>query len=614
TASIGVVAPGAGTPTGTVAFKEGSTTLDTITLGASGTVSFTTTSALAMGSNSITAVYSGDPNFATSSSSTTETVNQAGTTANLSASPSSTKAGQPVTLTANIAVVAPGAGTPTGSVQFFAGTTSLGTAKLSGNTAILTTTTLPVGTDSLTAQYLGDPNFTGSMSSAVSVTISPTGIATKTTLTSSTNPSVFGQSVTLTATVAPSSGSGSPSGSVTFYAGSTPLGTATVSGKKASLKTTSVPVGSQAITAVYSGNTTYAPGTSAVFTQTVHQDSTTTKVTSSANPSVVGERLTLTATVSASSPGSGTATGTVTFSVGSTVLGTATLGGGTASLSVSPQLSVGNHTIKASYGGDTNFKTSVGTLTQTVKQDSTTTSIVSSANPSVHGQSLTFTATVIANVPGSGTPTGSLTFTNGSTTLGTVTLSGGMASLSTAKLATGKDTITATYKGSSSFTTSNARLKQTVSQDAASATVTSSLNPSVHGQSVTFTAIVSAAAPGSGTPTGTVTFKDGSTTLNTATLNASGKAMFKTSALLAGSHSITVVYRGDTNFKTSTSAVLKQSVQASSSSSAAQLVDLALGALPDDDAPTVGSTVHDLALEQVSDRDRRSHGSHWRLS
>ncbi len=536
------------------------------------------------------------------------------TTANLSASPSSTKAGQPVTLTANIAVVAPGAGTPTGSVQFFAGTTSLGTAKLSGNTAILTTTTLPVGTDSLTAQYLGDPNFTGSMSSAVSVTISPTGIATKTTLTSSTNPSVFGQSVTLTATVAPSSGSGSPSGSVTFYAGSTPLGTATVSGKKASLKTTSVPVGSQAITAVYSGNTTYAPGTSAVFTQTVHQDSTTTKVTSSANPSVVGERLTLTATVSASSPGSGTATGTVTFSVGSTVLGTATLGGGTASLSVSPQLSVGNHTIKASYGGDTNFKTSVGTLTQTVKQDSTTTSIVSSANPSVHGQSLTFTATVIANVPGSGTPTGSLTFTNGSTTLGTVTLSGGMASLSTAKLATGKDTITATYKGSSSFTTSNARLKQTVSQDAASATVTSSLNPSVHGQSVTFTAIVSAAAPGSGTPTGTVTFKDGSTTLNTATLNASGKAMFKTSALLAGSHSITVVYRGDTNFKTSTSAVLKQSVQASSSSSAAQLVDLALGALPDDDAPTVGSTVHDLALEQVSDRDRRSHGSHWRLS
>ena len=121
-------------------------------------------------------------------------------------------------------MVAPGAGTPTGSVQFFVGTTSLGTASLSGNTAILTTTTLPVGTDSLTAQYLGDPNFTGSTSSAVVGDGQPAGIATTTTLTSSTNPSVFGQSVTFTATVAPSSGSGTPTGTVTFYDGSTAPG------------------------------------------------------------------------------------------------------------------------------------------------------------------------------------------------------------------------------------------------------------------------------------------------------------------------------------------------------------------------------------------------------
>ena len=115
-----------------------------------------TTSALAVGSQSITAVYSGDPNFGTSSASTPETVNQAGTTTTLSASPISTGAGQTVTLTAIIGVVAPGAGTPTGLVQFFVGGTSLGTASLTGNTALLTTTTLPVGTDSLTAQYLGD--------------------------------------------------------------------------------------------------------------------------------------------------------------------------------------------------------------------------------------------------------------------------------------------------------------------------------------------------------------------------------------------------------------------------------------------------------------------------
>ena len=90
---------------------------------------------------------------------------------------------------------------------------------------------------------------------------------------------------------------------------------------------------------------------------------------------------------------------------GSTTLGTGTLSGGVASFTTTSPLAAGNDTIKASYGGDTNFKTSSGTLTQTVNQDSTTTSVVSSANPSVYGQSVTFTATVTANAPGSGTPT-----------------------------------------------------------------------------------------------------------------------------------------------------------------------------------------------------------------
>jgi len=688
TAAVTVVSPGAGTPSGTVTFMDGSTTLGTSSLNGSGVATFSITS-LSVATHSITAAYGGDGNFtASTSSAVIQTVNQASTTTSLTASPTSTTSGQPVTLTATIAVVAPGAGTPTGSVQFFVGTTSLGTISLSGNTAILTTTTLPVGTDSLTAQYLGDPNFTGSTSSAVSVTIAGgfVGIATTTTLTSSTNPSVFGQSVTLTATVKPSSGSGTPTGSVTFYAGSTPLGIATLSGKKASLKTASVPIGSQAITAIYSGDTTYAPSKSAVLTQTVNQDSTTTKVTSSANPSVYGQSVTLTATVkaaapgsgtptgtvtfydgttnlgsgtlsagtatftttffvvsshsitavysgdpdftastspalsqtvnqagtttvvvsavnptvygqpltytatvSANSPGSGTPTGTITFYAGSTQLGTGALSGGTASLTTSSLLAVGSHTIKASYGGDTNFKTSAGTLTQTVNQDSTTTSVVSSANPSVFGQSVTFTATVTANAPGSGTPTGSVTFLSGTTTLGTVALSGGTASYSTAKLATSLDTITATYNGSTSFTTSSASLNQTVNQDATSATVTSSLNPSSYGQAVTFTAIVSAASPGSGTPTGTVTFKDGSTTLNTATLNASGKATFKTSALLAGSHSITVVYSGDANFQTSTSSAIDQTVnQAGTGSALASSTDSSTSG----QAVTVAATIN----------------------
>ena len=83
--------------------------------------------------------------------------------------------------------------------------------------------------------------------------------------------------------------------------------------------------------------------------------------------------------------------------------------------------------------------------------------------------------------------------------------------------------------------------------------LTSSVNPSKFGQSVTFTATVTAVAPGSGTPTGTVTFKDGATTLGTGTLNAAASRPSRTDALSVGHHAITAVYGGDSNFNGSTS-------------------------------------------------------------
>ena len=91
--------------------------------------------------------------------------------------------------------------------------------------------------------------------------------------------------------------------------------------------------------------------------------------------------------------------------------------------------------------------------------------------------------------------------------------------------------------------------------------LTSSVHPwSVFGQPVTFTATVTANSPGAGTPTGTVTFKDGSSTLGTGTLNGSGQATFTTSTLAVGSHSITASYGGDASFKGSTSPKFTQTV------------------------------------------------------
>ncbi len=227
-----------------------------------------------------------------------------------------------------------------------------------------------------------------------------------------------------------------------------------------------------------------------------------------------------------------------------------------------------NHTITFqgldSAGGDNTAFLDATTLT--VNQASTTTGLVSSLNPSVSGQSVTFTATVAAVSPGSGTPTGTVTFDDNGTPLsdGTVTLSSGVASFTTSSLAVGTQSITAVYSGDTNFTIStSSAVSQVVNLASSTTALTSSANPSTSGQSVTFTATVAAVSPGSGTPTGTVNFLDGTTTIGTdIALNSSGVATIATSTLTAGTHSITAVYSGDTNFTTSTGSLTQTVVVA----------------------------------------------------
>ena len=165
------VASGAGTPTGAVEFFDGPTSLGTATLGAGGQASIVT-SALSAGSHTITAAYLGSAAFAGSASpGHTHTVGQIATTTTLGASPNPSDYGQPVTLTATVTA---STGTPTGTVEFFDGVASLGTATLgAGGQAVLVTSTLPVGTRSLTAEYAGDANFLGSLSAPLIQTVNP---------------------------------------------------------------------------------------------------------------------------------------------------------------------------------------------------------------------------------------------------------------------------------------------------------------------------------------------------------------------------------------------------------------------------------------------------------
>jgi hypothetical protein len=213
-----------------------------------------------------------------------------------------------------------------------------------------------------------------------------------------------------------------------------------------------------------------------------------------------------------------------------------------------------------SYNGDTNFNISSGSLTQTVGSlGSTTTNVVSSLNPSTVGQSVTFTATVAPIGGGGGVPTGVVSFKDGVNVLGTVTLSGGVASFTTSALGGGSHSISASYSGDTNFNGSSGSLTQTVSGNTTTS-VTSSLNPSNVGQSVTFTATVTPIG-GGGVPTGTVSFKDGGSLLGTSTLSG-GITSITTSTLTIGNHSITAIYSGSATFATSASAAFAQVVNA----------------------------------------------------
>ncbi|OWK39106.1 beta strand repeat-containing protein [Fimbriiglobus ruber] len=388
------------------------------------------------------------------------------TTTVAGSSVSSSTYGQPVTLTATVSATLPGAGTPDSTVTFLDAGTILGTVNLSGGTASLTTSALPAGDHTITVSYAGDGLFDPSTSAAITVTVDQAD--TTTTITAATpNPSVFGQSVTFTETVAPPF-SGTATGTVTFQDGTAPLGTVSLSDGVATFTTSELPIGTDEITASYNGDGNFIVSTSAAAAQSV-LPATTTTLNSSANPLTFGQSTTFTATVTTDAPSTATVNaGTVQFLIDGVDFGTPVSVNGSGVAVSSPtagtQFSPGAHTISAVYSGGSTFGGSVsGDLIQSVIA-TTNTALSSSVDPSVAGESVTFTATVSAPA-GAGTPDGTVTFLDAGVSLGTASLSNGTATLTTALLATGSHTITASYAGDSEYVASTSTaITQTVDQ------------------------------------------------------------------------------------------------------------------------------------------------------
>jgi hypothetical protein len=196
-------------------------------------------------------------------------------------------------------------------------------------------------------------------------------------------------------------------------------------------------------------------------------------------------------------------------------------------------------------------------LTFTLAPAATTTVVSSSANPSVFGQPVTFTATV--STAGLGTPSGNVQFFDGATPIGgPVALNAsGQAQVTTSSLSVGNHTITADYAGNvpSGFNASSGSLAsgQQVNKANTTTGITSNQsNPVGTGTQVTFTATVSPVAPGAGTRTGTVTFsRNGVVICSNVGINVSGQATCNVTFNIAGNYNITAAYSGDTNFNAS---------------------------------------------------------------
>ena len=235
-------------------------------------------------------------------------VNQDVTTTAVTPSQNPAGLGESITFTATVTTLSPGVGPATGTVTFLDGATSLGSVALSGGVATLTLNTLSVGAHSITARYAGASNFIGSNSTALTETV--ISDVTTTTITPANTTANFGQVVNLTATV--TAAVGTPTGTVTFMDGATPIGSGSLNGSgQFTLSISTLAFGTHTISVSYSPNAAFNPSNStSSATVTVTKTGSTTSVSSSSNPSPLNSTVIFTATVIPAGTGTGTPTGT----------------------------------------------------------------------------------------------------------------------------------------------------------------------------------------------------------------------------------------------------------------------------------------------------------------
>ena len=339
---------------------------------------------------------------------------------------------------------------------------------------------------------------------------------------------VYGQPVIISASITPANVAGSsPTGSVSFYDGTAALTPASTVAAAGAAYTVSAPaVGSHSYAALYGGDANFsASALSAASAVTIGKANSTLTGPTPAPVFAYGAGGDITVFIAGQYSGAGIATpsGNVTYTIGTGSPQTAIIASGAATLPVPTTLAAGSYTVSASYTGDSDYNPSASIQFTLTIGKTTASVLLGDLSQTYTGRPLSVTTTTA--------PPGLTVDTTYNGASAPPTMAGNYAVLATIN--------DANYQGSATGTLAIAKAASTTTLSLSG----NSVNP---GQSVTMTATVTSAALG--TPTGSVSFFDGTTLLNTALLT-SGTAAYTTTALAPGAaHAITAMYSGDLDF------------------------------------------------------------------
>jgi hypothetical protein len=617
-------------PTGTVVFSNNGNPIGTATV--QGNVGFSTATLVVPSTginpipvgpnNVISAAYSGDQNYNQASSPTTvgstpaplvQVVNKANTTTTLTSSIDSAVVGQPMVLTATITVNLPGAAGPTastapsGTVMFYSNIAGLTTSSnigpvsgvplqtIAGQNGInvyqaqlqLSTSQLATlntqGQVQFTAYYVGDGNFLNSTSNIVTEAVSRGTVAVQ--VTTNLNPAILGQPTTFTAVVTPiAPATGVPTGLIQFFDNNVNLngGTGSTAGVQmvngTATFTTVLGVGLHGISVVYSGDNSFQGNNTAPINELVNPQPSSLTLSASSTTAVASQPLTFTAVISGV-PVSGQIagpSGQVNLVDGSNVIafGSPNAQGGvtfTCPGTNCGTLSVGVHNLQAMYPGDGNWtKATSSFITVTVTPAVTSTTITSSAAPSVYGQPVTFTVNTLAQYPATSSfVAGTVQLFDNTTALGNaVSVNNGQVTITMSNLAVGTHNIIAAFQGGVNFgTSSSAALTQIVNKAPTATTLAVNPTSTESGSAIVLTAVVAVPSPGAGNPTGTVVFSDATSNSPLGSVQLTQVGGVFTASLTTNKENqasaprlLVATYSGDTNFATSASPAQPETV------------------------------------------------------